>query len=181
MTAFRYFKSHIERKYLNKDVPDEIIERLIDAARNAPFGGGGVPSQHWEFIVVRDKETKRQLAGEDQYLDFLAKAPVVIACCVNIPKKFDYRDWTLTVSLAVKNLVLAANLYGLDALFINAHVNYQIQDTKYQKMKKILGLPENMQLITLIPTGYIETGKTSIPRITKELQETIHMEKFGKK
>src|SRR5215211_1870434 len=35
----------------HRDVPDELIEQIIEAARWAPSGGNGQP---WHFIVIRD-------------------------------------------------------------------------------------------------------------------------------
>lgn len=39
-------------------VPDEIIERILDAAIRAPSAGN---AQNWAFIVVRDREQRRKL------------------------------------------------------------------------------------------------------------------------
>src|SRR3990172_5167187 len=45
-------------------VPDELIWKLLDAAVKAPSGGNRQP---WNFIVIRDAETKAKIAG--WYLD----------------------------------------------------------------------------------------------------------------
>jgi nitroreductase len=46
-----------------RDVPDEAIRAILDCARWAPSGGNGQP---WEFIIVREKETRYKIA--DCYL-----------------------------------------------------------------------------------------------------------------
>lgn len=46
------------RRYKQKDVPDELLEKIMEAARWAPSGDNG---QAWRFIVVRDPETKKAL------------------------------------------------------------------------------------------------------------------------
>ena len=43
----------------NRDVPDEMIQRILDCARWAPSGGNGQP---WEFIVIRDKSSRDKIA-----------------------------------------------------------------------------------------------------------------------
>ena len=47
----------------SREVPDEVVNAILDCARWAPSGGNGQP---WEFIVVRDKETRHRIA--DYYL-----------------------------------------------------------------------------------------------------------------
>lgn len=47
------------RRMQPRDVPDELIARLVDAAIRAPSGGN---FQSWRFVVIRDPETKRYLA-----------------------------------------------------------------------------------------------------------------------
>jgi nitroreductase len=42
-----------------KDVPEEMVRRILDCARWGPSGGNGQP---WEFIVVRDEKTRHQIA-----------------------------------------------------------------------------------------------------------------------
>jgi nitroreductase len=46
------------RRYKQKDVPDELLEKIMEAGRWAPSGDNGQP---WRFIVVRDPETKKAL------------------------------------------------------------------------------------------------------------------------
>jgi nitroreductase len=46
------------RRMQAREVPDEVIPRLLDAAIRAPSGGG---FQNWCFIVIRDPETKAHL------------------------------------------------------------------------------------------------------------------------
>ncbi|MDH3442346.1 MAG: nitroreductase family protein, partial [Deltaproteobacteria bacterium] len=43
----------------SRDVPDDAIKRILDCARWAPSGGNGQP---WEFIIIRDKETRDKIA-----------------------------------------------------------------------------------------------------------------------
>ena len=48
------------RRYLPREVPEEAVERVLEAARWAPSPHGRQP---WRFAVVRTDETKRRLAG----------------------------------------------------------------------------------------------------------------------
>ena len=48
------------RRYLRPDpIPDDVLWELLDAAIRGPTGGN---RQQWGWVVVRDPETKRQIA-----------------------------------------------------------------------------------------------------------------------
>ena len=47
----------------NREVSEELITTILDCARWAPSGGNGQP---WEFVVVRNKQTRHKIA--DYYL-----------------------------------------------------------------------------------------------------------------
>jgi len=69
------------RNFLEKPLPDELIEEILDAARLAPSGGNG---QNWVFGVVKDVKLKTQLAYAAGNQMWIASAPVVFACCADI-------------------------------------------------------------------------------------------------
>ena len=48
------------RKYLERDVSEDLIERVLEAARWAPSPHGRQP---WRFAVLRSEETKERLAA----------------------------------------------------------------------------------------------------------------------
>jgi nitroreductase len=48
------------RRMQARDVPDELIPRLLDAAVRAPSGGN---FQNWGFVVIRDRAMKAYLGG----------------------------------------------------------------------------------------------------------------------
>jgi nitroreductase len=48
------------RRMQDRDVPDELISRLLDAAIRAPSGGN---FQNWGFVVIRDRTMKAYLGG----------------------------------------------------------------------------------------------------------------------
>ena len=51
------------RKYLDKDIEEDTIKKIIDCGRNAPFGGKPIPDcQVTEYIIIKNKEIKEKLA-----------------------------------------------------------------------------------------------------------------------
>ena len=61
MDIFEAINTQRAMRRLKPDpVPDELIWKLLDAAVKAPSGGNRQP---WNFIVIRDPETKAKIAG----------------------------------------------------------------------------------------------------------------------
>ncbi len=65
------------RHFRPDDVPDELIRQMLEAARLAPSGSN---SQPWRFLVIRDKEAKKELCRICLEQRFVEEAPVVIVC-----------------------------------------------------------------------------------------------------
>ena len=74
------------RKFKPDPIPEEHITALLDSARLAPSGSN---SQPWRFKVVRDQETRQQLAEASYRQSFIAQAPVVFVCCIDLKSFID--------------------------------------------------------------------------------------------
>jgi len=69
------------RHFRPDNVPDELIEQVLEAARLAPSGSNRQP---WRFLVIRDKEVKKELRRICLEQRFVEEAPVVIACFADL-------------------------------------------------------------------------------------------------
>ena len=69
---------HSVRSFISKDVPEEIINNILEAGRLAT---SWVNVQPWHFIVVKDAETRKLLSKLAYGQTHVAQAPVVIVCC----------------------------------------------------------------------------------------------------
>ncbi len=65
------------RRFSPTDVPDELIKQVLEAARLAPSGSNMQP---WRFLVIRDKEVKKELRRICLEQRFVEEVPVVIVC-----------------------------------------------------------------------------------------------------
>ncbi len=65
------------RHFRPDNVPDELIEQVLEAARLAPSGSNIQP---WRFLVIRDKEVRKELRRICWEQRFMEEAPVVIIC-----------------------------------------------------------------------------------------------------
>ena len=68
------------RKYEERDIPEDVIKRILNAARLAPSWAN---TQPWHFIVVKDKTKKDLLKKLALNQSFINKANIVIVCCAD--------------------------------------------------------------------------------------------------
>jgi nitroreductase len=69
------------RKFLDKPVPREMIDEILEAARLAPSGSNRQP---WRFLVVTDPDERAKLRKICWDQAFIEQAPVVFVCCADL-------------------------------------------------------------------------------------------------
>lgn len=173
------------RKYLADEVSDEVLGRILEAARIAPSGNN---SQPWRFIVVRDKEIKKRLykvAGEQQWI---LDAPVIIAIVADIQakmKKLSFIDSPPSVddpknhkvlvktvrdaAIAAEHLVMAATDEGLGTCWV---AMFEQED-----IKPVLKVPANGFVVAIITVG--RPAETPNARPRHNIWEIAFKDQFG--
>jgi nitroreductase len=134
------------RSYLPKPVEDDKLERILEAARLAPSASN---RQEWRFIVVKDEEKRRRIAEDAAGQPFIGEAPIVLACCAETDShrmKCGLECYPIDVAIAIDHVTLAAVAEGLGTCWIGAF--------DQERVKKILGIPEKMVVVELMPLGY---------------------------
>ncbi|MEM3645104.1 MAG: nitroreductase family protein [Candidatus Bathyarchaeia archaeon] len=153
------------RRYLSKPVEEEKLIKCLYAATWAPSAHN---SQHWNFIVVTDQETRRRMAEIHRWGRFMAESPVVIAV-LGDPSKSSF--WREDLGAAIQNMLLAAYAQGLGTCWMS------VADTPYEEpIKKLLGIPENLRVLCTVALGY-PAEKPSGKR--EKLSRKVHWEKYG--
>ncbi len=160
------------RSYRPDPIPEATLNRVLEAARIAPSGSNRQP---WRFIIVEDEELKKQMVVACGNQNFIAEAPVVIvACGYNI--HYDRGGYMgnmsmlLDVSIAFTHLILAARAEGLGTCWIGAFNN--------EDVKKILDIPEDVNVVAITPLGYPRDEEFTVPSQRKSLREIVSMNRF---
>ncbi|OGF48195.1 MAG: hypothetical protein A2452_04050 [Candidatus Firestonebacteria bacterium RIFOXYC2_FULL_39_67] len=154
------------RKYdLTKPVSEELVAKLLDAARIAP---SACNLQPWHFIVIKDSKVKEKLK-EAYGREWFYTAPVIIVGCVDTSvswkRSFDKADYShVDLAIAFEHLLLAAANEGLGTCWVGAF-NPEIA-------RKVLGVPQNINIIAMTPVGFPAEDPVLRPR--KELSEIVH-------
>jgi nitroreductase len=179
------------RHYKPDPIPEELLQKVLEAARWAPSWAN---SQCSRYIVVRDQEKRKQLAGSvrigNSAMAALTEAPVIIVVCAELGKagytdgekvtgRSDWKisltnkgDWYMFDSgLAMQNLVLAARAVGLGTVYIGGFNSNDVAEA--------VKLPRGMEVVAMTPLGYpADEGKASS---RKELSELVFNEQYGLK
>ncbi len=151
------------RKYKQKTIPKEIIEKLINAARLAP---SAINIQPWEFIAITNTETLNKIAYITDHGKFIANAPLCIAIFCR-DTKYYLEDGTA----AIENILIAATALGLGTCWVGGD-----KKTYADEIRKLLSVPIDHKLVALVPIGYPDDD--SIPKSKREVIDVLHFDKF---
>ena len=183
MDFFDVARSQRAMRRLKPDpISDADLWTILETATMAPSGGNRQP---WNFIVVRDPEKKKKIGAwyldawekaygpqreafnatpgtqrtyrsADHLARHLADVPVLIIATI---KKAQFAIGpTLGASIypAVQNIMLAARALGLGTTLTTLHKMHE------DEVKQLLGIPEDVETMALIPLGVPE-GKFGVP------------------
>lgn len=103
------------RKYKDKPVEKEKIEKLLRAAMQAPSAGNQQP---WEFIVIQDKENLKKLSGMSPYSKLIMNAPLTFVLLGNKDKMKFPENWQQDMGASAENILLEAVELGLGAVWL---------------------------------------------------------------
>ncbi len=156
------------RRYKPEEIPEEDLKEILTAAQLAPSAGNRQP---WRFVVVRDSEMKKKLGEAARGQTWVSNAGVIVAALA-MPRDSPeiYPRWVeRDVMTAVEHMVLAAWSLGYGTCWIGAFYE--------EKVKELLGIPEGMTVINLLPIGVPDQKPEARGR--KPLEELFHEDRFG--
>ncbi|MFB6214361.1 MAG: nitroreductase family protein [Candidatus Bipolaricaulia bacterium] len=156
-------------KYKEEDVSKEQIETILEAGRWAPSFANLQP---WNFVVVRDKEKKKELYEIARRITLFRKgieeAPVVIAVAVD--QEADPNHFVEAGAVASQNMALAAHSLGLSSYWIGVFDIDSEKSSAEKDVLKALDLGEDARVISLLPVGKADQTRTSE---RKDLEEIV--------
>ena len=147
LDAIRARRSYRGR-YLPTPVPREHLSAIMEAGLRAP---SGCNKQTTSLIAVDDPEVLGQLHA---VIDPPAAETAPAMICVLTRPVIAYRDRTFFVqdyAAAIENMLLAIADLGYESCWYEGHVTDV--DRIGDKMARILGVPEEYQLVGFLPVG----------------------------
>ena len=200
-----FSRRDVRSHFTSRSIDEEIIMKILKAAHHAPSVGF---SQPWNFILIKDNETKKKIKESfekereysaklveeprrSKYLSFklegIIDAPVNI-CVTYDPSKFGPfvigrttipETGIYSVCCAVQNLWLASRTEGIGVGWVSILSN--------DVLKRVLDLPEHVVPIAYLCLGHVEkfaekpdleTAKW-LPRL--DLKDVVYYEKWDQK
>lgn len=162
------------RKYKDRKVEKEKINRLVDSALLSPSSMGARP---WEFIIVQDKDTLEKLSkSKKKGSTHLKDAPLGIIVCVD-PEESDV--WIEDASIASTYLLLEVEHLDLGACWIQIRNRMHDDEKKAEEfVKELMNIPENLRVESIISIGYPDEKKN--PYIKEDLPyKKVHKATYG--
>lgn len=136
------------RKYVEKDVPREILLKCVDAARLSPSGANLQPLK---YLVVNDQELLKEAFTTLSWAGYLPqyqpsheempKAYIVILLDKNIRKNPGH-----DAGIAAMSISMVAHDQGLDSCILGA--------VDREKLKEILNIPNDLHVVLVVALGY---------------------------
>jgi nitroreductase len=166
-------KRYSVRNYKNTPVPQEKINRCIEAARLAP---SACNSQPWKFVIVDDAELVKRLAkaafqGLLDFNHFALKAPVLVLVVSERQKIFakfggvvKRKNFSLMdIGIAAEHFCLGAADEGLGTCILGWF--------NEKKAKKILSIPKLKRVELIISLGF--SADEEIPHKNRKSTDEI--------
>src|SRR6056297_972871 len=131
------------RQFSDKEIPEEILDQIIDISRYAPTS---MNSQSYYFKFIREEEmicdlsTIRKTATEP-----IKRAPIAVAICSDPEESKRYKQ---DADIAAYHFMLAARLYNLGTCWI--------ADMDRESIKNKLDIPLEHYISTITPLRFIE-------------------------
>jgi Nitroreductase len=167
-----------DRKYSDKPVEKEKLERIIEAGRMAPSACNAQP---WKFIVVTDPELVLKIADAASAKligmnSFVAQAPAILVIVREKPNMsskvgatIKNKDYSLIdIGIATENICLQAKAEQLGSCIIGWFDERQI--------KKLLKIPKSKRVELIITLGYSLSEQREKRR--KPASETVSYNKY---
>ena len=183
----------------DRDVPDEVVTRLLEHAVHAPSAGF---SQGWDFVVLRrsaDRElfwsvTRTDDGEPDAWLRGLSSAPLLVLCLSDKDAYLDRyaapdkgwtdRDekrwpvpyWDVDTGMAALLMLLTAVDEGLGACF------FGVPEPRHGAVRDAFGIPDGRRLVGVVSVGYAAPDRRSpsLRRGRRPVSDVAHDGRFGR-
>lgn len=155
---------HSIRNWIDKPVPDEMIEKILEAGRAAPIGCNldGI-----RFVVIRNPEESKMV-----WSDISTKnAVIIVICCdTRVPKVIRQDQYVpqnagFDAAAAADHMLLMAHALGLGAVWLSKLVKTDITKDTGLRFKKRYGLPDYIEVALHIAVGWPAIGTIKTKRM----------------
>ncbi len=150
------------REYDSRPIPEEIVQRIVESGR---LTGSSMNGQPWHFVVVQDPTMLRQLGTVARSGPYISEAPLAIVVAIE-PSRFALAD----AGRAIQDMLLTAWDAGVGGNWVGSGG---------KATKDLLGIPEELDVVAIVPLGYPAGDIGEGQKTRKPLSEIAHREQWG--
>jgi nitroreductase len=172
------------RNFEDRPVPPNVLDRLLEAANNAPSGGNIQPLS---IVVVEEAAARAELAEMVGEQPWVRNAPVSMVFCLDFHRvkrwasSFDvefmgeralssfiiaYAD----LMCAAQNVVVLAEAEGLGSVYVGT-----IQ-ASMSRAREFFGMPDYVLPLMVLSLGYPKSAPRTIPKLATDV--VVHRERY---
>ena len=133
------------RKYKGDDIPDEIIETILEAGRWAPSGQNNQP---WKFVLIKDREFRKRLSKLTTSGRIIRESNTCIAVFYDLAEGYNRDKDILGIGACVQNMLLAAHSLAVGSVWLGEILN------RKNEVNELLEIGQKYELMAVIALGY---------------------------
>jgi nitroreductase len=147
------------RQFTSEPVPDEVIEKILDAGRRAQSSKN---SQPWHFVLIKDRERLKELSQCGRYAEHIADSAFTVVILQTV-------DWAFDIGQAAAYMQLAAWDLGVSSGLASLH--------DQECAQKVVQAPADLNLQIAIAFGYAANPPhPPKPGGRRKLDQIVHPE-----
>jgi FMN reductase [NAD(P)H] len=172
------------RNFEDKSVPEDVVDKLIDAANNAPTGCNIQPLS---VVLVQEAERRAKLAEMVKRQPWVKNAPLSMIFCLDFWRLKRWAELSgvafrghdalshfllgyADVMCAAQTVVILAESFGLGSVYVG-RVPYVADEAR-----EYFGMPTHVFPLMLLCLGYPQTVPRRVPKLRPAV--TRHRERY---
>lgn len=154
------------RKYSDRPVPRETVDKILNAGRLAPSWKN---RQCWRFLLISDPYVKQQLGMviDNPSAELYQTVPYVLVLCADPTDSGTMagKDYYLVdCGICMEHVVLAAAAEGLGTCWVGYFPENPLHG--------LLGVPKDTRIVAISPLGY--PAEEPAPRERQPLEKIVY-------
>jgi FMN reductase [NAD(P)H] len=172
------------RSFENRAVPDEVVDKLVDAANNAPTGCNIQPLS---IVTVREPERRAKLGRMVKRQPWVKNAPLSMIFCLDFRRLKRWAELSgvtfrgnealshfligyADVMCAAQTVVILAESFGLGSVYVGT-IQYVADE-----VREYFAMPEYVFPMMLLSLGYPRAVPRDVPKLA--LGVVVHRERY---
>lgn len=143
------------RHFTEKPVSREHLMQILKAGMMAP---SGLNNQPWRFAIVQDKGLQEKIAQLTHYSAIILSAQTLLPVFIDKNAMYHAVKDHQAIGACLQNMLLAAHSLGLGAVWLGEILK------NAEKLRELLALPENLELMAVLAIGFPEKTPTTYNR-----------------